>query len=562
MNKMIKNPILPGFYPDPSICRVDDDFYLITSSFCVFPGIPVFKSRDLANWEQIGNALDRIDQHYVTGESFLGGVMAPTIRYHDGMFYIMVANFDDGGNIMITAKDPAGPWSDPIHLGDDIPGIDASIFFDDDGKCYAHGTASFDEDGNIVTLARGEKSDKKLSRGIWACEYDIKTMKCVGEKKLIWHSALINAASPEAPHIYKRGEYYYLIIAEGGTEHFHAVTVARSRDVLGYYDGFEANPVLTHRHLGYDYPIGNIGHADLVELKDGSWYSVMLGSRIRDGFCKNLGRESYICPVKWERDWPMFSVPTGKVEWEYPLPESLTWTPAPQEPSFDDFDSEKLAMYWTFMGTPLANNWSIHDSALELKLLPRALDRPLVPFWLLYDKTERVDPEENLASLVARRQRHFSFDFSAKMRFAPQKDGESAGLVMTQASNHMFRLEQIMQGGKKLLRAVQVTVSSIGAKFSPDYKSEQHVKILAETAWDGEETVLKISQRGQMVTFLYGTDSDNLKPLFENADAREINPEEVGGMIGTMLAMFASSNGEKSDNSALFDWSEYIGIDD
>ena len=264
IEKTFQNPIIPGFYPDPSILRVEDDYYLINSSFGLFPGIPVFHSKDLVNWEQIGNALDRVGQHFVPGDSVNGSVMAPTIRYHEGTYYIIVANFSVGGNLMITAKDPAGPWSDPVYL-EDIPGIDASIFFDDDGKCYAQGTGSFNDDLELLPemVFQGR-------RGIWVCEFDVKTMKAAGPKKFVWDCALNNASSPEAPHLYKKDGWYYLIIAEGGTEHYHAVTVARSREVMGRYEGFKGNPVLTHRHLGYDYPLANVGHADIVQLPDGS----------------------------------------------------------------------------------------------------------------------------------------------------------------------------------------------------------------------------------------------------------------------------------------------------
>ena len=557
---IIKNPIIPGFYPDPSICRVGDDFYLITSSFGIFPGIPVFKSRDLANWEQIDNALDRVGQHYVSGESFSGGVMAPTIRYHDGVFYIIVTNHSAGGNLIITATNPAGPWSDPVVL-DDVPNIDASIFFDDDGKCYVHGLGSFDENG--VMYRPGPDASMKdryiTGRGIWACEFDVKTMKTVGEKKLIWNSALRDAWAPEAPHIYRKGDWYYLIIAEGGTEHFHAVTVARSKDVLGFYHGFESNPVLTHRHLGYDYPIGNIGHADIVELKDGSWYAVILGSRIVDG-SKNLGRETYICPVIWERDWPVFSPGTGKVEWKYPEAASLPWTPVEKEPELEHFDSSSLAPYWGFLGTPLEDFWGIRNSKLELRLMPRSIDRPLVPFWEI--RTERVDLKTTLLSMLARRQIHFSFDFSVAMEFMPKADGEAAGIAMMQASNHMLYAEHTMLGGEKILRLVQVTTTSTGARFSKDFKSEQSKKVLAEIPWDRKKTILKISQSGQSVDFYYGEDENALVYLFKGADAREINPEAVGGMIGTMLGMYASSNGKKSGNVALFDWARYKGYEE
>ncbi|MCF0185685.1 MAG: glycoside hydrolase family 43 protein, partial [Bacteroidaceae bacterium] len=293
MNK-IKNPIIPGFYPDPSICRVGEDYYICCSSFELCPGLPVFHSKDLANWEQICYAMTMENGLHVEPNVYCGGVMAPTLRYYKGIFYIINCNFADEGNFMITAKDPAGPWSKPIYLKD-VPGIDASIFFDEaEDKVYIMGTAD-----NIPTVEGG------LRQGIWACEYDIENFKCLGEPVALWGGAMDKAASPESPHIYHIGDYYYLLIAEGGTEHYHSVTIARSKNALGPYEAYRGNPVMTHRHMGYYYEIGNVGHADLVETPDGDWYAVMLASRTIDGIYKNFGRETFICPVIWERDWPV-----------------------------------------------------------------------------------------------------------------------------------------------------------------------------------------------------------------------------------------------------------------
>lgn len=293
MEKKLKNPIIPGYYPDPTICRVGDDYYLACSSFEMSPAIPIFHSKDLANWEQIGNAMTPENGFHVEKNTLVGGVMAPTLRYNDGLFYIINTNFSDKGNYIITAEDPAGPWSEP-HWLTDVPGIDASIFFDDDGQAYIMGT------GDVWDNGAGGKE-----RGIWLAKYDMEHFKMAGEPVTIFNSALRVGSSPEAPHLYHIGDYYYLIIAEGGTEHYHAVMVARSKEIFGFYEANPANPVMTHRHMGFTSPIINVGHADLVELPDGSWYAVMLASRLIDKAYKNLGRETFICPVVWERDWPV-----------------------------------------------------------------------------------------------------------------------------------------------------------------------------------------------------------------------------------------------------------------
>ena len=305
MNTSLKNPLIPGFYPDPSICRVKDDFYMVTSSFVFYPGIPIFHSKDLMNWTQIGYVLNRPGQLPLDPEITSGGIFAPTIRYHDGIFYVIVTNVAIG-NFIVTAKTPEGPWSDP-HWIDGAEGIDPSLFWDDDGKAYYTGTTGF-----------GSKTP-----GIWISEIDLTDFCLVGEKTHLWSGALIGCHSPEAPHIYKKDGLYYLMIAEGGTEVYHAVTIARSSNVLGPYKGYSGNPILTHRHLGTRYSITNVGHGDLIELKDGSWYIVTLASRIYGGYHKNMGRETFVAPVEWENGWPVVSPGSGRIEWTYPAPKCL-----------------------------------------------------------------------------------------------------------------------------------------------------------------------------------------------------------------------------------------------
>ncbi len=544
MEHLIRNPIIPGFYPDPSICRVGDTFYMVCSSFELYPGIPVFRSRDLANWEQIGNAMERPEQFLVTANVLAGGVMAPTIRYFNGVFYIINANFCDRGNYIVTATDPAGPWSDP-HWLDDVPGIDASLFFDDDGQCYVMGT------GNVVPRADGT-----MDRGIWVAHYDIENFKVVGEPWPVWDCALRLATSPEAPHLYHTGGWYYLLIAEGGTEHYHAVTIARSRTLESWFEGYFGNPILTHRHLGFQYPIDNVGHGDLIDTPDGNWYMVVLASRQIAGCHKNLGRETYIVPVTWERDWPVCAPGTGKVEWTYPADEKLPWTPVSPEPGFDDFDGDRLAMHWCFWGTPHEDFWQLCDSRLTLRLLPRPIARKLRPA----RPGDAPKQDENVA-VIFRRQRHPSFSVTTRMDFTAQAANEAAGLVFMQASNHHLRFERGMdETCRQVVRVVRATTWLSGAPHMPGFESKTTESVLGEVACPAGPLVLKIIEREQDVEFLCGENEHTLTPLCR-ADAGEINPEIVGGMVGTMLGMFATANGKESGSSAAFDWFLYEGIE-
>lgn len=532
MERKIKNPILPGFYPDPSICSANGYFYLICSSFELYPGIPVFRSSDLAHWEQIGNVMTNDNGFHVKANTFTGGVMAPTIRYYDGTFYIINTNFSDRGNYIVTAEDPAGPWSEPYWL-DDVPGIDASLFIDDDGTAYVLGT------GNVV-----ERADGNMERGIWIAEFDLKEMKLAGEPKAIWDSALRNASSPEAPHVYHKDGWYYLIIAEGGTEHYHSVTVARSREVKGWYEGFPGNPVMTHRHLGYGCEIANAGHADLVETDGGNWYAVMLASRTIDGYYKNLGRETYICPVVWERGWPVFSPGTGKLEWEYDADADLPWTEgqAEEKKTLDGGITDE----WCFWGTPYGDFWKVEDKAVSLRCLRRRINEPLK---CLLDESENGRTDD-CVSFVGHRVTGVDYRFSCRMNFSPA-EGESAGIVLLQASDHQYRLEKVRKGENEVLQVVLSTCRMDVPPHFPNFKSEMEEKILAEIPWFSADAELAAQVEGQDFSFYY-ISAGRKVPIFEHADGRLINPEIVGCMTGMLAGIFASGNGTDSANTAVF----------
>ena len=537
----IKNPIIPGCYPDPSICRVGDDYYLACSSFEMYPGIPVFHSKDLAHWEQICYAMTMENGFHVNADSGVGGVMAPTIRWYDGTFYIINANFGDKGNFYVTAKDPAGPWSEP-HWITDVPDIDCSLFFDHDGSCY------------LVSPGNDETEDN--GRAIFLTPYDIKAGKVRGERRKIWNSAMRKAWAPEAPHLYHIGDYYYLMIAEGGTERYHSVVVARCETVDGWYEGYKGNPVMTHRHLGKYYPIDNVGHADLVETPEGNWYAVMLGSRLVDGQHKNFGRETYIVPVTWEDGWPVFSPGTGKVEWEYSADEKLPWTPCRPDPEIDDFDDAHLGLHMVFLGTPYQDFWKIEDSCLKLRCLARPMARELHGF-NVKDPDMRQD---DCTSFLGRRQRTADFDVVLKMTFHPEGK-EAAGLIIMQAANHQFRLEKVLANGMPVIRLVRVTTVQKGLPFLPGYEAETTETVLEQREVAEGALVLKLKARGQNYQFYYGAAETSFCPMDTLADGREINPEEIGGMIGTLVGMFATGNGEDSRNEAAFDYFEMTELE-
>lgn len=293
------NPILAGYYPDPSVLRVGDTFYLVNSSFEHFPGLPIHASTDLVNWRLVTHAVSRTEQFDYTNIRPSGGLYAPTLREHNGTFYI-VCTFVDGpegaeGNFILSAPSPEGPWSDPTFV--DFPGIDPSLFFEDD-RAWWLGCADAEP-----YLYEGHKS-------AWLQEINVATGGFVGERHQLWSGALRDSIWCEGPHLYAKDGWYYLLTAEGGTEFNHAVTVARSRAITGPYVGHARNPVLTHRHLGEAAPVQNVGHAEIFDDQAGNWWAVTLGTRpVAGGHV--LGRETFLAPVSWEDDWPVFSPGAG-----------------------------------------------------------------------------------------------------------------------------------------------------------------------------------------------------------------------------------------------------------
>ncbi|WP_410613377.1 family 43 glycosylhydrolase [Amycolatopsis sp. lyj-109] len=337
-------PIVPGFHPDPSICRVGDTFYLANSSFEYVPGVPIRRSTDLVSWELIGHALTRPSQLPPSEGAANTGIFAPTLRHHDGRFHLVTTNILEAGrgHLIVTAEEPAGPWSDPVHVpGTD--GIDPDLCWDDAGRCHLTWT-----------------SFRPELPGIASVPIDPATGALLGEARLLWNGT--GLAAPEGPHLYRVDGWWYLLLAEGGTERGHAVTLARARSLEGPYEPAPANPILTHRSTTH--PVQNTGHADLVECADGSWAMVYLGVRPRGKtpqFHVN-GRETFLAGVDWVDGWPVVA------EDRFPVP--------PADNSFtDDFATAELHPRWVAPGAAPVTRWAgPGELMLTRALLTRALD--------------------------------------------------------------------------------------------------------------------------------------------------------------------------------------------
>ncbi|HEX7631510.1 MAG TPA: glycoside hydrolase family 43 protein [Lacunisphaera sp.] len=433
-----RNPILAGFYPDPSICRVGDDYYLINSTFAYFPGIPVFHSRDLVNWEQLGHVIDRPTQLDYSKVTITHGLFAPAISHHNGTFYVVCTMIDGGGNFLVTAKNPAGPWSDPIWLKFD--GIDPSLFFDDDGRAWLVNNGN---PPNNQPLYSGH-------RAIWIQEFDPTKNQLTGPRSIIVNGGTDLAKKPvwiEGPHLYKRNGWYYLCCAEGGTSDQHSQVILRSKAPTGPFVPWEKNPILTQRYLDNTAPqaVTCTGHADLVVGPDGNWWATFLGCRPFAGKYWTTGRETFLLPVKWTDDgWPQIMPPGERVPYVAKAPglilqekpESTERTKTSSVSSVtscekgpftgnftwrDDFKTPQLSPLWVMLRTPREAWWALADGKLHLE--PRA-----------DTLSDRGNP-----SFLGRRVQHARFDASVQLA-VPNEPKASAGLVLLQNEDHYYYL--------------------------------------------------------------------------------------------------------------------------
>lgn len=508
------NPILSGYHPDPSICRKGDYFYLANSSFEWFPGLPIHRSRDLVNWELIGYALKDADKCPMGRIN----IFAPTIRYHEGLFYIIVTSPGAGGNYYVTAEDPAGEWSAPTLLPD-APGIDPSIFWDDDGKCYYIGQKQAD---NREWLGHND---------IWIQELDLEQGKLVGERKNLTSGHAANAMWTEGPHLYKIDGKYILLLAEGGTSYYHAVTIFHSENLWGPYIPDHANPIITHRHLGASYPTNAIGHADFVDTPNGEWWMVSLGKRVRNDHVY-LSRETFLIPMKLEHrkaaireergDYNTIIVNEGKgvVPDSHTRP-NLPWTPVPETAECDDFDGDELALRWNFRGVPSERWYSLDGGLLEVDLRSEVA----------------ASDDRNSPSLIAQRITDYAFEATTEMTFKSKRENEQAGLVLYRRNNCYAMLTQ--KGGDILLE------SNYLGEYSELFRAPNNFK---------GSLILKMVSDGKDVTFYYGDDEDNMQMIEQKVSLSIISDLMDNFYNGPMVGVYASSNGEPSKATAKFDW--------
>lgn len=501
-----QNPVAAGFYPDPSITRKGDDYYMVNSSFAYTPGLPILHSRDLVHWQLIGHALTRPEQLKMDNLQISRGLFAPTIRYHDGLFYIINTAVDSGGNFIVTAKDPAGEWSDPVWLPE-IGGIDPDIFFDDNGKVYiTHNDAPVGE-----PLYQGH-------RAIWMWEYDLDNKQVVKDSgRVIVNGGTDLAKQPiwiEAPHVYKINGWYYLLCAEGGTGYEHSEVVFRTRNLDEPFVPYQNNPILTQRDLDIDRPdpITTAGHADIVQTPQGDWWAVFLATRSYDKTFYNTGRESFLLPVSWQDGWPHI-LQAGKTIPYHPakpaisesfevtdaLTGNFTWR--------DEFSQPVLSPHWSLLRSFTHDWYQLQDGYIDIRALPVKLSSLQQP------------------AFIGRRQQHMTYSASTELQL-PATEHLSAGLVAFQNEHFHYYL-----GTKKTPSGYQV--------FIEQAKGDEPVMITSRAinADPGQSIVLEIDGDKDKISFSYQVEGKLKVELAEDLDGKILSTAIAGGFVGTMIGL-------------------------
>lgn len=490
----IKNPILKGFYPDPSICKVGSTYYMVHSSFNYFPGIPIFKSNDLCHWKLIGYALNRESQVNLDSLTQNQGIYASNIYFYDGIFYIISTNVGHGGNFVISTNDPEGEWSDPTFLPTD--GIDPSLYFEGN-KCYYIGT-------------RACKNSRYMGDGeIYLCELNIETKQMISDPIVLWKGAFKDSVWQEGPHLYKRNDWYYLLISEGGTEYFHCLTIARSKNITGPYESNQANPILTHRHLGRNYPIANVGHADFIEVADNKWYLVCLGVR-KYNQISLIGRETFLAKVTWEDDWPIVNEGLGKLAGELDI--DLHFDNESQKSYYQSVQVQKLpcsSMF--FLRNPVKLNYEVDEKHNLIKLKP----------------CDQFFNSTRSPSFIGLRQTSYDFEFSANIDMKNLLSFQEAGLIILLNENKWITFSCKRMSEKNHFELfVNQNDNGINTVKNIDYHKE--------------EIQIKIALNNLFLSFYYRTsETESWLLLLEGVSINFLDIEKTMVFTGNVLGIYS-----------------------
>ena len=506
------SPILQGCYPDPSITRKGNDYYLVNSSFAFFPGVPIFHSQDLVNWTQIGNVLDRESQLNLTQVEAREGIYAPDIMYNpnNDTFYMITTHIGGGwGNLVVKTKDPLKGWSDPVAL--DFGGIDPALFFDTDGKAYV-----VHNDAPEQALYDGHRVIK-----IW--EYDTEKDQVIkGSDQVIVDGGVDIMQQPiwiEGPHIYKKNDKYYLMCAEGGTGDWHSEVIFVSDSPKGPYTPAANNPILSQRYLSPNRSnkVDWAGHADLVETPDGKYYGVFLGIRPNNQDLVNTGRETFMLPVEWDAEFPVFVNGLIPLTPKLKLPEGTTnqtgqngYFPNGNFTFTDTFDAPQLDHRWIAMRGPRETFAKPTAKGLQITPTPVAL-------------TERKP-----ISALFHRQQHKTYTATTTLNYQPQSEQEMAGLVCYQNEVYNYTFGITKEGEQEcivLLRTENGITTQIAREF---------------IALNGP-VHLQVAANENDYRFNYAFDDEPFANLGGTVSGDILSTNVAGGFTGSLVGMYASS---------------------
>ena len=503
------NPILPGWYSDPSICTNGTDYFMVTSTFSYFPGVPLFHSTDMMNWKQVGHVLNRPEQLPLDGQRVSEGIFAPAISYNpDNQTYYMITTNIQKGNFLVKTTDPFGPWSDPIWLPD-VHGIDPSLFFDEDGKAYI--VNNDEPDGG---------STYDGHRAIRIIEYDVATDKTVGSGKVIVNGGVNLADKPiwiEGPHLYKINGHYLLMCAEGGTSVDHSEVVFKSNSPRGPFIPWEKNPILTQRHLDpyRPVPVTCAGHADLIRKSDGSWWSVFLACRPINNWFENLGRETFLLPVSWSDDgFPYMTQGEELV----PRIVQMQGVERDSSASFgnfvitDDFSATQPEFEWLTLRGSATEFYSLTENQgfLTLKCAPVASNELKTPAY------------------IGRRLQHHQFETTTRMYFSPRSEQEMDGVLLLKDESHQYLMALQQKNQRNYIRLIRVEAHNI------EELASKQVEL------DGQAIDLKVGSTGTHFSFYYAAKPNDWELLADSIDAYYLSTAHSEGFTGTTIGLYAS----------------------
>ncbi len=472
-----KNPVIKGFYPDPSACFANGRYYLVTSTFQYFPGVALFESEDLVNWEQIGYVLTRENQVELENVPSSGGVFAPTIRYNNGRFYMVTTNDTTHRNFYVYTDDIYGEWSDPVEV--DQGGIDPSLYF---------------EDGKTYFLSNG--TDDYGENGVTQCEIDIESGKKLSHSKVIWKGS--GGRYLESPHTYKINGKYYLMAAEGGTEYGHMITYATADNIWGEYRTADNNPILTNRNKA-PYIIQGIGHGDLVEDNRGNRYILSLGFRQIGVWMPyhNLGREVFLTPVRFDSIGRIFGGRDGTTDESYEIPGDLVQKPLPVF-TFENTDVKKE---WCFLRKPDMNNYELSKERFILHGTDKTLDDIASP------------------TFIAMRQREFNMELSVDLKLSGGEAGVS--MYMCEAEHYDIALKR---AGNEVRAVLKLNIGGIKHE-------ENSIALEGDTA--------RLIVRADNYCYNFCVKQGDREYYLGQGASKYLTSEVSGGFTGTMTALYA-----------------------